>query len=152
MTPKLKVDLKSAFCEKPGCKGPRHHRHHKGHEFLFVIRWQDIEQTKKQKEWIKRYWEFRKEDTVGLCPEHHAEIHLHYDRVIIAHNRRLKKPCDKYSYDEAEDLRKELVKACDSWLKKKTKGVKASLVFGRARTKNQRRKKDGGKKKTSGSD
>lgn len=146
---KIKVKLDEAFCEKHKCKGPRHHRHHRGHEFLFAVRWEGSKDPKKI-EWCQRYWKFRDEDIVFLCPEHHAEVHLAYDRIIISHNRGLHKPCDQYTVAEAESLRKELQKYCDKWLKKETKGVPPNRVFGRARTRNQRKgKKDGGEKKNS---
>lgn len=147
---KLKVKLGEAFCEKPKCKRAKQHRHHRGHEFLFAIRWTGTKDPDK-KAWNKRYWSFREEDLVRLCPRHHAEIHLLYDQIIMAHNRRIGKKCDLYTVKEAEELRKELQAACDKWMKKETKGVPANRVFGRARTRNQRRKKDGGEKKDSDS-
>lgn len=154
MNPKVKVNLEqSFFCEKPKCKGPRHHRHHKGHEFLFVVRWQGAMVDEKKQKWIERYWQFKEEDLAGLCPRHHAEIHAIYDRVIMADNRARHKRLDDYTYDEAVFLKNRLVKECNKWLKKETKGIDPKHIFGRARTRNQRKAKkakeaeDGGAQK-----
>jgi hypothetical protein len=153
----IKVNLKEAFCKKPGCKKARRHRHHRGHEFLFAIRWQAIledpslanyfKDADKIAEWVKRYWSFHHDDIVDLCANHHAEIHLIYDRYIMAHNRKKGYRLDLYSYQDAVELRDLLRAVCDEWLKKESKGVSPNKVFGRFRTKNQRRAKDGGKKK-----
>lgn len=146
---KIKVNLSEAFCKKPGCNRGRQHRHHRGHEFLFVCRWTP-EDSKQKRAWIERYWKFNPRDIVDLCANHHAEIHLIYDRVIMNDNKLRAKRLDNYTFREAMALRSKLRKVCDRWLERETRGVPPNRVFGRNRTKNQRKaakKKDGGKKK-----
>lgn len=119
-----RLDKVRSFCAKPNCHRSFLHRHHKGHEFLWVsIKpkcWNDLE----YKEFVKRYNSFWKRDVVFVCPWHHAEIHLLYAREIFKHQRRRGfKKLSQYSRTEIESLRRRLREVCDEWLSKETPGI-----------------------------
>lgn len=127
--PKIRVDASEAFCQKKGCKGPGFHRHHRGHEFLFVHRWVGTKEKQKAA-FIRRYWKFLERDIVRICPEHHAEVHLDLDVEILNHFREAKKGIDHFTYKDAMVLVKKLRKYTDQWLERETPGVDPKLVFG----------------------
>lgn len=96
---------------------------------------------KQKTAWIERYWKFLPQDTVRVCGRHHAEIHLAYDRIIVYDNFKRGKKLDFYTFKEAMALRRKLRAFCNDWLKMETPGKPEKEVFGRLRTKNQRRAK-----------
>jgi hypothetical protein len=141
--PKIKVDASEAFCKKEGCKGPPIHRHHRGHEFLFVSVWTMGGQSRDEdiRKFIRRYWDFNEKDIVRICDRHHAEVHLDIDLIILEHRIKTKKMLEQYTFKEATDLVKRIQKYTDEWLTRETPGVKPEIVFGKTVTKFSQRKR-----------
>jgi len=77
----------------------------------------------KFKEFCKRYNEFHPDDWCMICLNHHAEIHLIYDRIIRQDQLRVGRALSKYSWTQAEKLMDKLEAVCVDWLKKDTPGV-----------------------------
>ena len=71
---------------------------------------------------IKRYWEFHRDDIVYVCEWHHAEIHHIYDGIIQEFKKKLGKPLYKATWEEAEELMQLLEAACVQWLAQQTPG------------------------------
>lgn len=83
---------------------------------------------------VKYYYEFRKEDVEHICLHHHAEIHLVYDKIIRRDLRRTRKALRNYSWNQADNLMEQLEKAFDDWFVKVTPGADpAILVSGKGR-------------------
>jgi hypothetical protein len=121
---------------KPVCKVASHtrlHRHHKAHPKIWFGVFLKRAGEPRFQELIKRYNEFRPEDTVLICDWHHCEIHAIYDEIIAKDRRRTGVRLAKYRWGQAERLMRDLTKACDDWLKKRTPGLDPAL-FEEART------------------
>lgn len=113
-----------AVCAKPQCGVDRLQRHHRAHEALWFGVWaQKRAREKKWKAFIKRYHEFRIEDTVLLCERHHAEIHSIYDRIIEQEKLRVGRVLHWFTWPEAEALMQKLKEACDEWIVRETPGM-----------------------------
>lgn len=65
-----------------------------------------------------RYYEFRREDCVELCEDHHTKVHAFYIEIIRVRAAKRGKPCHKWSWKQAEALMNELRQAFDRWMKK----------------------------------
>ena len=111
-------------CEKPWCKTKEFklHRHHTGHQYLFVMFFQHRHDEPRYREFVARYFEYRKSDVIEVCGPHHREIHEIYDRIIEDYIRRSKKPLGHFSWPEADELMGLLVTACNDWLQRTTPG------------------------------
>lgn len=88
----------------------------------------------KWKLFVQRYHEFHPEDCVILCPDHHAEIHAIYDKILLADRDFTGRPFSKYSWVQAETLMDKFEEACFVWMAKPTKGID-SVAYGRKRKK-----------------
>lgn len=121
-------------CQKPGCNfSGTLHRHHIRHEATWLGIWSG--RRKSERRWVEfvaRYWEFRHEDYIVICPDHHAEIHKIYDQLIIAHKRSLKISLARYTWDQADDLMNRFEEACRNWLAVKSPGMD-NATFARQR-------------------
>lgn len=78
---------------------------------------------------VKRYYEFRPEDTQHVCLHHHAEIHLIYDKLIRADLRRTRKALRNYSWNQANMLMDTLAAAFEEWFKKETPGADPAILI-----------------------
>jgi len=125
-------------CVKPECglRTPLN-RHHKRHEALWFNAWAHRQHEPKWQEFVKRYHEFRPEDTVVICLRHHAEIHSMYDRIIQEDRKLLGLPLYRYSWKQGTRLMDKLEAVCEEWLKQKTKGIDSAQYD---RTKKLRRR------------
>lgn len=86
------------------------------------------------REFVTRYYEFRKEDTAEICLHHHAEIHLVYDKIIRRDLRSTHKALRNYSWNQANHLMDKLEAAFEEWILKETPGEDpAILVSGKGR-------------------
>ncbi len=117
-------------CAKPNCDhGGRVQRHHKGHEKLFLRAFKDRKESKTYKIMLRRYEQFRPDDTVPLCPDHHAEIHYEYRDIIALFQAQQGMHRRDFSWDAALTLMAELRYHCDEWLKEESSGMDPALVF-----------------------
>lgn len=136
MTPKIRVDLSESGCQKPKCprrfaKGAQ--RHHKRHEKHWLNLWSrqgtplfrgDPSLGAKMAHRLREhYYQFRKQDTVRLCEEHHMEIHRIYLQVLAEFQLRLRKHRKFFSFEEALLAMRLCRKACDEWLKTRSPGL-----------------------------
>jgi hypothetical protein len=112
-------------CQKPNCKfNGIVHRHHTKHPAMWFGIWSSRRRhEEKFQEMIEQYYKFAPADCVILCPEHHAEIHRIYDRIISKDRRLLNKPLAKYSWPQAEALMGKLHRKCMTWIAKETPGI-----------------------------
>jgi hypothetical protein len=127
-------------CEKPNCSTgvSTLNRHHKRHEAM----WRGVWSKRRRGEpawdkFLKRYFEFRPEDTVVVCESHHAEIHVLYDQIIKADRDERGKNLSQYSWSEARQLMTRLEDCCLEWLDYISPGISSELY---GRTKDQQRK------------
>lgn len=122
------VDLTKVHihCQKPKCRTKDFvlHRHHMGHEHMFVSQFVHRFSEKRYVEFVKRYYEYREEDTVKICSCHHREIHEIYDEIIAAYCRKRRKALADFNWTEARELMSLLVARCKKWMKQRTKGSK----------------------------
>lgn len=113
-------------CIKPHC-GTRSlniNRHHKRHQFMFLSSF--VRTRKRQAEYkafVKRYYEFRKEDVADVCSWHHAEVHILYDRIIQQDIKRVGKPLRNYSWAQANALMDKLEACFEEWAKIESSGI-----------------------------
>jgi len=128
---KIKISTKDIGCQKFKCRRrlKRTHRHHKGHEKLFVNVWAGVKRGKTYTVLVDRYLEFRSGDVVHICDQHHAEIHHYYREIIYGHQVELKKPLIAFSWKEARQLMKAMRDECEEWLKEDTPGMSPRKVF-----------------------
>lgn len=128
----------SGGCTKPNC-GHRAalNRHHKAHEALWLGAWAHRGLEPKWRAFVKRYYEFRPEDTVRVCLPHHAEIHSIYDEIIADDMAKTGLPLYLYSWKQGRILMQRLTNACEAWLFQETPGID-SVVY--EQTKRVRRK------------
>lgn len=124
---KLGIDVSKAggrFCSKPKCKRTNLHRHHKGHEYIFVALWTRVKVGDREfQKFARRYWGFLKTDTVDVCDWHHAEIHASYDKIINNHIVKVGAPLSRFTWKEARALMQDLTRCCNSWLKYVSPGI-----------------------------
>jgi len=134
-------------CQKPGCAASDTlHRHHKRHEAMWLGIWSGRRRTEaKWKAFVNRYYSFLPEDCVILCANHHAEIHVIYDGILLRDRERAGKPFSKYTWPQAETLMLKFEAACDSWMRKATPGV-SSTAYGRKRKRDEKKRKHHPKK------
>ena len=67
----------------------------------------------------KRYYEFRNEDCVDICEQHHTEIHtLYFARISRVVRLRGHVPCSRWTWEQANALMAELRTLCNEWLAK----------------------------------
>ena len=122
--PNVDLSKVATRCAKKKCRTKDFvlHRHHKGHQYLFVacFIWR-LEQPK-YRDFVKRYYRYEPEDTVKICSCHHREIHERYDRIIERYVKKRNKALSNFSWAEAEELMSLLVASCNDWLGKQTKG------------------------------
>lgn len=86
-----------------------------------------MRKTKKYKQFCDRYYSFRREDTVVLCPWHHCEIHEIYSRIIAKDTSTRKKPLSRYSWKQAFALMDRLKDTCLEWEEETTPGRNPEL-------------------------
>lgn len=133
---KPKVSLRGAGCRKANCRTPTGilHRHHVRHQAMWLGIWSSRRSgEKKFQDFIRRYYEFRKEDIEYLCDRHHAEIHAIYDEIIIEDRKKLGKPLSKYTWAQAELLMDKLEAAFREWLNRRTPGLGSRTLQARRR-------------------
>lgn len=125
-------------CAKPGCtlRAPIN-RHHKAHEALWFGAWARRADEPQWRAFVKRYYEYREEDTARICLPHHAEIHSIYDAIIADDMARTGLPLYLYSWKQGKILMERLREACDAWLLLETPGIDSALY---ERRKHARRK------------
>lgn len=113
-------------CLKPGCNKKPCVRHHRGGEHTFVRHFAWMGRGKRYVSFVRRYDEFRKEDVVDVCLDHHEEIHLLIEEHDI--EWQFENDCIKsyasFSWTEAEALIASRRAVTDLWLIAKTPGVK----------------------------
>jgi hypothetical protein len=111
-------------CTKPNCglRAPLN-RHHRAHQALWIGVWAWRHGEKRFRSFIQRYHEFRSEDTVLICQDHHAEIHMIYDSIIASDVVGRGKPLSQYSWKQARILMEKLEIACSEWLLLETGGI-----------------------------
>ncbi len=128
---KIKISTKDIGCIKPRCrrKLKRTHRHHKGHEKLFINIWAGVKRGKTYKELVDRYLQFRPEDVCIICDQHHAEIHHIYRDIIFEHQTKEKIPLMAFSWKQAHTLMGDLRAECAAWLREDTPGMSPKAVF-----------------------
>jgi hypothetical protein len=129
MSPTLPgVDLNrvSTRCAKLKCRTRDFvlHRHHKGHQYMFVKVFAWRVGTPQYDAFVRRYFEYRDEDCVRICASHHREIHEKYDAIIQWDMQKLGKRLHHYTWTQAEALMDKLITQCNDWLEKRTKGSK----------------------------
>jgi hypothetical protein len=142
MAPRLLGSLQEAGCRKPNCRrSGTLHRHHRRHEAMWFGIWASRRANDEQyQSLVNRYHEFREEDIVWLCEEHHAEIHHIYDQLIRDFKITVGKGLYRFSWDEASRLMDKLDAACKKWLETHTPGFdKDKLNKIRARRQKGRR-------------
>ncbi len=102
------------ICAKKGCDRTKGlHRHHKGHDYLFACILPDV--------YAAIYIQYRNQDCVYLCSQHHKAIHRYYAPVVdeflaeIANLRGkdIELCCEKY--------KKRLTVMCDNFVKRKAR-------------------------------
>lgn len=76
---------------------------------------------------VKRYYEFRKTDTVDLCRRHHTEVHAEYDKIIAHDLAKVGRPLSKYSWPQARHLMAKLEEYCLEWLQRPTPGMDSEV-------------------------
>lgn len=132
------ANVTSGGCRKPNCghRAPLN-RHHKAHEALWLGAWAHRGSEPKWKAFVKRYYEYREEDTVRICLPHHAEIHSIYDAIIADDIAQTGLRLYLYSWKQARILMRRLTDACDQWLVTETPGVDSEIYEA---TKKMRRK------------
>lgn len=99
--------------------------------------WAHRTQEAKWKAFVKRYYEYREEDTVRICLPHHAEIHSIYDEIIAEDMAIVGLPLYLYSWKQGRLLMQKLRDTCNIWLRQKTPGIDSDTY---ERTKKIRRK------------
>lgn len=129
MTALIKVKTNDVGCRKPGCSRrlDRPDRHHRRQETLFInaYRLRGPKKTKDERyhKLVRTYEKFRDEDCVVLCPSHHCEIHLLYDKIILEDQIQRRKRLRDYTWPQAYSLMNKLRQACLDWEEEKTPGV-----------------------------
>lgn len=125
----MKLDLSAIKarrgCSKPGCVNRLTYRHHRGGEHTFVRHF-DRRGGRKYRNLVRRYKEFREEDCVDVCGDHHEEIHFiiwHADAEWMGENGCIQ-AFAAFSWKEAEALIAHRRTITDGWLKIPTKGMK----------------------------
>src|SRR5215204_1003733 len=115
-------------CSKPNCRlrAPLN-RHHRRHEAIWLSAWAHRRGEPKYREMVARYWEFRSEDIVVICLNHHAEIHMTYDTIIAEDMAKTGLPLYLYSWRQAKILMDKLDTACALWLLAETPGVDSRI-------------------------
>lgn len=113
-------------CKKKKCNTKDFilHRHHKGHQYLFVALFVWRLEEPRYRRFVKRYYEYNPEDVVHVCSCHHREVHELYDFTIQEHVDRNKRRLVDFTWKQAEALMAALVALCNDWLGQKTKGSK----------------------------
>lgn len=117
-------------CSKPNCGlAAPINRHHKKHEALWLHVWahRAAEHEPQYKEFIKRYHEYREEDIVRICMDHHAEIHMIYDLIIAKDTADTGIPLYLYSWKQARILMQKLENACLIWLQQESPGIDSRI-------------------------
>lgn len=112
-------------CAKPGCKRKPTYRHHRGGEHTFVRHFA-LRGGKKYRDLLRRYREFRAEDCVDVCGDHHEEIHYiiwNADAEWMGVNGCIQAFHD-FSWKQAEALIEHRRTITDGWLTIKTSGMK----------------------------
>ena len=98
------------------------HRHHLGHEHMWLTVWQWRIEQPKFIAFAKRYYEYREGDIVRICSSHHREIHEIYDGIIQRHIASRGVSLREYTWGDAHDLMNQLRQRCRKWLKRQTPG------------------------------
>lgn len=127
MTPVIEgVDLSKVAvrCAKKKCKTRDFvlHRHHKGHEHMWVSQFIWRLDEPRYVRFVKRYYEYRPSDVVTICSKHHREIHEIYDPIIETYRKKRRKTYRDFSWAEAQELMHILIARCNQWLDRRTKG------------------------------
>ena len=123
----LNHDLSKTYtgCAKPKCKTGDFviHRHHKGHQYLFVMAFTSKAGQPRYERFVKRYFEYRPEDIVPLCSSHHRAIHEIYEEIITAHCKSYHRPPRLWTWGMAEVLMGDLIARCNKWLQRPSRGA-----------------------------
>lgn len=127
----IKIKTKDIGCQKRKCRRRLKltHRHHKAHEKLFIGVWAGVKRGKDYKELVDRYLEFRPEDVIHVCDQHHAEIHHIYRDIIYEHQVAARIPLIAFTWPRAKRLMKAMRDECNEWLKEDTPGMSPRRVF-----------------------
>jgi hypothetical protein len=127
-------------CEKPSCThhSARINRHHRGYDSLWFSSWHRFRGRTWWQKVVDRYWEYRKADCVRLCVYHHAEIHMLYDELIAVAIARARVPLHRFSKRAAQELQRDLRRACRNWLLLVTPGTDPDLYNLRKRARRRR--------------
>lgn len=88
---------------------------------------------RKYEEFVRRYWDFLKEDIEYLCDRHHAEIHEIYDEIIRRDRNSVGRPLSQYSWVQAETLMDKLESAFFEWIGEETPGIGPKTLNARRR-------------------
>ena len=127
--PVITIKTDAIGCTKPSCKRRLliTHRHHRRQETLFInaYRLRGPKKTKddRYQRLLQIYNEFRKQDTVIVCPWHHCEIHLLYDQEIHDDQRMRRKRLRDYTWPQANSLMNKLRQLCLDWETETSPGV-----------------------------
>lgn len=128
MTALIKIKTGEVGCRKPGCKHRSSvtHRHHRRQETLFInaYRLRGPKKTKDERyaRLVRKYEEFRPDDTVTICAHHHCEIHLLYDAEILQDQEQRRKRLRDYTWPQAYSLMNKLRQLCLEWEEETTPG------------------------------
>lgn len=120
--------IQSDRCAKKNCTRRAVHRHHRAHEWMWVKILERIK-SPRFKSFRDRYFEFRKEDVVNICEEHHKEIHFLYNVLIQCHKSKCGVGFNAYTWDQALDLMRLLREFCAVWLTIFTPRANANVYF-----------------------
>lgn len=94
-------------------------RHHVRSQKLFVHHFRHKRKSRKYKDFVKRYYEFSKEDIVLVCRDHHGEVHRLYARVIAKHCWKLRLRLRDFTWKQAEILMKDFELEFNEWVARK---------------------------------
>lgn len=92
------------------------HRHHKGNEYFFALKWPD--------RYAERYVRFRKKDTIDLCSECHGKIHELYLPTIRELFNEFETKDGKLSKFRCDYYIGRFTDKCNSWMRKGDKNTK----------------------------
>lgn len=121
---RLNVAKVQLSCSVKGCRNAEDgmflDRHHVRSQKLFVHHFSH-RKSKRYEDFAKRYNEFREEDIVRLCREHHDEVHPLYWSIISKHTWKLRLPLRRFSWRQANILMDDFEAHFHQWLAKKSK-------------------------------
>jgi len=94
---------------------------------MWLNAWAHRSGQERWEEFRRRYYEFRPEDVVRICRNHHAEIHSIYDKIIQDDTAKLQRPLYKYTWAQGHRLMQKLEIACSQWLTQETPGIDSQV-------------------------